>query len=227
MPPVCRSVTPMWKPTSITGLQRSIFSKYFSSAWGNVSPGVCMQKSISVVVPPNAAETVPGGEVVARDGSSEEHLEVRVRVDRARDHVLAGGVDDLVGGNVERLADQRDRAVVDEDVADVVVGRGHDPAALDEYRHEPQPFVEKRVLCIRLPRSDRKSLPARTPLPRLRPDGCLRTAPMPVRDVLKRRRGAEHGRLAGRAADEREPGRHVLDEAARHACDRGARERPG
>ena len=59
MPPVCRSVTPMWKPTSITGLQRSSFSWYFSSAWANVSPGVCMQKSISVVVPPKAAETVP------------------------------------------------------------------------------------------------------------------------------------------------------------------------
>ncbi len=59
MPPVCRSVTAMWKPTSITGLHRSIFSKYLSSACANVSPGVWMQKSISVVVPPKAAETVP------------------------------------------------------------------------------------------------------------------------------------------------------------------------
>ena len=59
MPPVCRSVTPMWKPTSITGGQRVIFSWYFSSASANVSPGVCMQKSISVVVPPNAAAVVP------------------------------------------------------------------------------------------------------------------------------------------------------------------------
>ena len=59
VPPVCRSVTAMWKPTSITGGQRSIFSWYFSSAWANVSPGVCTQKSISVVVPPNAAAVVP------------------------------------------------------------------------------------------------------------------------------------------------------------------------
>ena len=49
----------MWKPTSITGLQRSIFSWYFSSAAGNDSPGVCMQKSIKQVVPPNAADVVP------------------------------------------------------------------------------------------------------------------------------------------------------------------------
>ena len=49
----------MWKPTSISGGQRSSFSWYFSSAWANVSPGVWMQKSISVVVPPNAAAVVP------------------------------------------------------------------------------------------------------------------------------------------------------------------------
>ena len=62
------------------------------------------------------------GEVVAGDGAAEEHLDVRVRVDRAGDDVLPGRVDHLVGGDVERLADQRDGAVVDEDVADVVVG---------------------------------------------------------------------------------------------------------
>ncbi len=49
----------MWKPTSITGGQRSIFSWYFSSACAKVSPGVCTQKSMSVVVPPNAAAVVP------------------------------------------------------------------------------------------------------------------------------------------------------------------------
>ena len=49
----------MWKPTSITGLQRSIFSWYLASASANVSPGVWTQKSISVVVPPNAAAVVP------------------------------------------------------------------------------------------------------------------------------------------------------------------------
>src|SRR3989442_7626398 len=32
----------------------TLFRSYFSSACANVSPGVCMQKSISVVVPPNA-----------------------------------------------------------------------------------------------------------------------------------------------------------------------------
>ncbi len=49
----------MWKPTSITGGQRSIFSWYVSSACANVVPGAWMQKSISVVVPPNAAAVVP------------------------------------------------------------------------------------------------------------------------------------------------------------------------
>ena len=66
-----------------------------------------MQKSISVVVPAERRRDGAGGEVVARDRAAEEHLDVRVRVDRARDHVLAAGVDHLVGGDVERLADQR------------------------------------------------------------------------------------------------------------------------
>ena len=49
------------------------------------SPGACMQKSTRVVVPPNAAAIVPGREVVDRRRAAEEHLDVRVRVDRARD----------------------------------------------------------------------------------------------------------------------------------------------
>ena len=59
VPPVWRSVTAMWKPTSITGGQRVIFSLYASSASGNVLPGAWMQKSIRHVVPPNAAAVVP------------------------------------------------------------------------------------------------------------------------------------------------------------------------
>jgi hypothetical protein len=56
-----------------------------------------------------------------------------VRVDEPRQHVLAARVDHLVGARVERLADQRDRLVLDIDVRDVVVGGGDDPAALDQY----------------------------------------------------------------------------------------------
>ncbi len=49
----------MWKPTSITGLQRSIFSCQVASASAKLCPGIWKQKSTSDVVPPNAAETVP------------------------------------------------------------------------------------------------------------------------------------------------------------------------
>ena len=126
----------MWKPTSITGLQRSIFSWYFSSACAKVSPGVCMQKSISVVVPPNAAATVPevkSSHVVVPP----KNISMCVCGSIAPGITyLPVGVDHLVGGDVERLAEQRHRAVVDEDVADVVVRRGHDPAALDQNRHQ-------------------------------------------------------------------------------------------
>ena len=73
-----------------------------------------------------------GLDVVDRGRAAERHVEVRVRVDAARQQVLAARVDDPVGLLVERLADERDRLVLDEDVRDVVVGRGHDAAALDQ-----------------------------------------------------------------------------------------------
>jgi hypothetical protein len=71
-------------------------------------------------------------DVVDRDRPPEGHVEVRVRVDEARQDVLAARVDHLVGAHVERLADQRHGLVLDEDVGDVVVGGGDDPAALDQ-----------------------------------------------------------------------------------------------
>ncbi len=92
-----------------------------------------MTKSTWVVVPPNAAAVWPDVDVVDRHRPAERHVEVRVRVDAARQHVLPGGVDDAIGVDVERLADERDALVVDEHVADVVVGRRHDAAALDQY----------------------------------------------------------------------------------------------
>jgi hypothetical protein len=58
---------------------------------------------------------------------------MRVRVDRARQHVLAGRVDRPVGGDVEVASDQRDALAVDEDVGDVVVRRRDDPATLDQH----------------------------------------------------------------------------------------------
>jgi hypothetical protein len=59
-----------------------------------------------------------------------------VRVDRARDDVLAARVDHLVGLHVERLPDEGDALVLDEYVPYVVVGGGNDTSALDQYRHK-------------------------------------------------------------------------------------------
>ena len=83
----------------------------------------------------------PGREVVARDGAAERHLEVRVRVDRTRHDDHSGGVDDLVGLDVERVAHEGDRLALDVDVTPVVVGGGDDTAALDQHGHGSAPFV--------------------------------------------------------------------------------------
>jgi hypothetical protein len=78
---------------------------------------------------------LPRLDVVDRDRAAKRHVEMRVRIDAARKHVLARGVDHLVGLDVERLADQRHGLVLDEDVCRVVVGRRHDAAAFDQNRH--------------------------------------------------------------------------------------------
>jgi hypothetical protein len=62
-----------------------------------------------------------------------------VRVDSARQHVLATRVDHLVGLDVQGLADEGDPLVLDEDVADVVVGRRDHPATLDQNTHADLP----------------------------------------------------------------------------------------
>ena len=167
------------------------------------SPGAWMQKSTSVVVPPNAAATVAGREVVARRRAAEEHLDVRVRVDRARDHELAGGVDHLVGGDVEGLADQRDGPVLDVDVADIVVGGGDDrPPLIRTDIVADLPFGTRLLWsCIR----------------------TLRSAPSQSGSAARasRSRPGTRGRSASRtpsspsAAGEREPDGQPVDEAAR------------
>src|SRR5205085_3219155 len=81
-----------------------------------------------------------GLDVVDRDRAAEGHVQVRVRVDTAWQHVLPGRVDRPVGLHVERLADQRDALVLDVDVTGVVVRRGDDSAALDQDRHDA-PFT--------------------------------------------------------------------------------------
>jgi len=76
-----------------------------------------------------------GLDVVDRHGAAERHVEMRVRVDEARQQVLAARVDHLVGRHVERLADQRDRLVFDVEIPDVIVCGGDDSTAANQDRH--------------------------------------------------------------------------------------------
>jgi hypothetical protein len=74
-------------------------------------------------------------DVVDRRRPAERHVEMRVRVDAAGKHVLPGCIDHSLGLDIDRFADQRDPLAFDVDVADVVVRRGDDAAALDQYGH--------------------------------------------------------------------------------------------
>ncbi len=58
-----------------------------------------------------------------------------MRVDATRKDVLSARVDHLVGRYVERLADQRDRLVLDVEIGDVIVGGGNDTTAANQNRH--------------------------------------------------------------------------------------------
>ncbi len=73
-------------------------------------------------------------EVVGRRRAAERHVEMRVRVDAARDHELARGVEDagVESGRGAGGEDRGDRRALDEHVAPVVVDGGDDAPALDE-----------------------------------------------------------------------------------------------
>ena len=117
----------------------SRFACQSSSASANELPG---RLDAEVDVARRAAERGGGlsrRDVVDRHRPAERHVEMRVRVDAAREDVLARGVDDPIGVDVERLADHRDPLAVDVDVADVVVGGRDDPPALDQCRHVISP----------------------------------------------------------------------------------------
>jgi len=119
---------------SITCLP-SAFDFHSSTASANVWP--CWLDD-EVDVTRRAAERgrrLPGLDVVDRHRSTERHVQMRVRVDAARQDVLAARVDHLVRRDVQRLADQGDALTLDEDVGDVVVRRGDHAATLDQHRH--------------------------------------------------------------------------------------------
>ena len=92
-----------------------------------------------VVVPPCAA--APGGgpgaglEGVGCLGAAKGELHVSVHIDAPRDHILTGGVDDLVGAGLPvvaiRCGQGGDLLVVDENIREHLLGGSDDGAALD------------------------------------------------------------------------------------------------
>ena len=83
---------------------------------------------------------------------------MRVRIDAARHDVAAGGVEHVIGGVLQVLADLDDLAVLDEDVGLVGDVGGDDRAVLDEFGHLaslPRPLRQRTSSCPRLVRAIR------------------------------------------------------------------------
>ena len=75
-------------------------SSWRAASWSwTISPVVCRPKSMIVVVPPHAAAAVPVSKSSDENVPPNGQVHVHVRVDPARHHVLAGGVDGAVGGD--------------------------------------------------------------------------------------------------------------------------------
>ena len=92
-------------------------------------------------------------EVVRGDAERCLEVEVRVGVDRARDHVAAGGVDRLVG-RAQVGADGRHVLTDDEHVGARGVGGGHHGAAADQRRHAtPSAAGDPMLSCVRTRRT--------------------------------------------------------------------------
>ena len=73
-----------------------------------------------------------GVEVIRREGAPEGELHMCVDIDTAGDDVLACRVDALGARGLQSLTDHGDLLAVDEHVAFVCVGRGHDRPVGDE-----------------------------------------------------------------------------------------------
>ena len=78
----------------------------------------------------------PALEVVSGCCAAKRHVEMRVDVDAARQHVLAGRIDHRVRLHVESRSDDRDLLVLDQDITGIAIGRSDDGAVLDECRHD-------------------------------------------------------------------------------------------
>ncbi len=73
-----------------------------------------------------------GFEIVGRGGAAERHVEVRVGVDAAGDHVHAGGVDDAGGVLRDAGTDLFDTAVFDEHIRPRGIPRRHHRAIANQ-----------------------------------------------------------------------------------------------
>ena len=108
-----------------------------------------MQKSTSDVVPPNAAATVP-------DVKSSQVVVPPKNISMCVCGSIAPGITYLPLASITLSAStssdrpiSRHGAVLGVDVADVVVGRGHDAPALDQHGHKrSSPFYSDGVGCI-------------------------------------------------------------------------------
>src|SRR5581483_2390459 len=203
-PPSWRSVTPMWKPTSMTGLQRSIFSKWPSSAWPNDVPGACMQKSIRQVVPPNAAETVP-------DVKSSHVVVPPKNISRCVCGSIAPGMTYFPVASITFSAETSSDSPISETLP---------------FSTNTSPTYSSAAVTIRPPliSTDIDSAPSSRICGLYTTFGVrwqIGWAPLvPVRLALVRVRGAQDGRLVEPAADEREADGQAVDESARDARDR-------
>src|SRR5690242_579109 len=110
------------------------FARHSSSADAKVRPCGWMTKSMWQVVPPKAAAVWPASTssivTVPPNGMSR-----CVCGSTQPGSTYLPGVDDPVGRHVERLADQRDRLVLDVEIRDVVVGGGDDASPANQNRH--------------------------------------------------------------------------------------------
>jgi hypothetical protein len=114
----------------------SAFFIHVSQAWCSVWPFVLDREVDDRGGAAEGGGDRPGGEVVGRVGPAERHVEVRVHVDAAGQHVLSGGIDRLVGVNVgERRSDDRDLFVLDQHVSLVLIDRSDNRAVPNQCAH--------------------------------------------------------------------------------------------
>src|SRR5262249_51761784 len=77
----------------------------------------------------------PRLEIIRRRGAAKRHVEVRVRVDAAREDIFSGRVDALVGLERNLRGDHADPSVLDQQIRFVGIAGGDDGAARNDGFH--------------------------------------------------------------------------------------------